>query len=96
MYSDDLAKVYAPRLLATVQTPGWKDMVDVIATKILLQQEVALADEPDELKYHRGYIAGLRAALQAPVEVIEFARNESGEKKEARRRATAAGEPTLS
>lgn len=96
MYSDDLAKVYAPRLLATVQSPGWKDLVDVIATKIMMQQEVAIADEPEKLPYHRGYIEGLRAALQSPVEVIEFAREESGEKREARQRATASGSPTLS
>lgn len=74
----------APRILAMIQTPGWKDFVAVIADSIAVTQEEAIMDAPENLLYHRGSIAGLKAAVQRPNELLTAVREITGEKSELR------------
>ena len=78
---DDMVEM-APRIKAMMQTPGWKDYVTVITEKVALTQEAAIADEPEKLLYHRGSIDGLKAAVLSANDVLNQARQTTGEKTE--------------
>ena len=78
---DDLVEM-APRVKAMMQTPGWKDYVNVISEKIALTQEAAIADDPEKLLYHRGSIDGLKAAVLSANDVLNEARQTTGEMSE--------------
>lgn len=96
MLTDEQAIEMAPRILAMMQTPGWKDYVAVISDKIAMTMDIAIDDEPSQLLLHRGEIAGLKAAVMSADDVMNIARNATGEKREARRKAIASGAPLSS
>ena len=83
---DDMVEM-APRVKAMMQTPGWKDYVTVITEKVALTQEAAIADEPEKLLYHRGSIDGLKAAVLSANDVLNQARQTTGEKAAAEKNA---------
>lgn len=85
----------APEILAMMQTPGWTLYARVVADKIATTQEVAIADDPARLLYHRGSIDGLRAAVLTGNDILNVAKDVTGERKEARRRMADAGLSTL-
>lgn len=95
MVTDEQMIEMAPRIKAMMQTPGWQDYITVIAQKIYLTQEAAIADDPSQLLYHRGSIDGLRAAILSGNDILAEVRNLTGEKREVRRRMNDAGQPSL-
>lgn len=72
-------------VLAMMQTPGWQFYTKVIADKIAMTLESALADEPAQLLYHRGSVDGMKAAVMTAQDIINITKDVSGERKEARR-----------
>jgi hypothetical protein len=91
MLSDEQMAEMAPRVLATLQTPGWQDYVKVVEAKIQASVEAGFSGTPEDLRYHQGAVDGLRAAVLSGEDVLNITRQLTGEKREARLRSRAAG-----
>lgn len=96
MLTDEDLIIMAPRISAMMQTPGWKDYVDVISDKIQTTIEVGFGGDPADLPRRQGEVAGLTAAVISGDDVLTTVRTLTGEKREARQRAIRAGAPLSS
>lgn len=87
MFSEDEMAEMAPDVLKMMETRGWRFYVQVIGEKIQMVKEQAIDDDPGQLLFHRGSIKGMIAAVQTANDIMNTARQTTGEKDEARFRS---------
>ena len=96
MLTDEQIIEMAPRILATLQTPGWQDYLRIIQDKIEITVDNGFNGEPKDLTYYQGNVDGLKAAAISGDDALNLTRQLTGEKREARRRSAASGAPSSS
>lgn len=96
MLTDEQIVEMAPRIKHMMGTPGWKDYLAVVSDKLATTVEIGFSGPPEDLRYHQGCADGLKAAVLSGDDVLNWTRQVTGEKREARRNAIASGAPLSS